>query len=303
MRRLMMGGILFLASFGYSSERVLVDISELESRLEKLSQMHGKECSPEEFAYAETYLEVLKGKGKGLSKDEYVVESKFKECGPLEIGYVKSCIESYRVAKKEEKKDIVIREKSVETVSYPVRISNYLSLVEKNINSDKDNDGVPCYKEIELGTNPNVYDKKEEKKEVAVKEEIGQERPLQEAVKKEELNPLNQPVRVHFYFDRADIKREYIPYLNVVAKFLKMHPDVKVKIVGYTDNIGQKGYNDKLAMRRAQAVKNHLIKLGVEPNRITMEGIGKDRYLVSNDDKLDRFTNRRAEFYVIKIAE
>lgn len=302
-----------LLTFGYSNaENIVLDIGELENKLNKLSDMHAKECSPVEYAYAETYLESLKS-GKGYSKadgkDEYIVESKFKECGPLEIGYVKTCLESYKVAKKEEKKGIVVRNNSVDAVSYPVKISYYLALIEKNIYSDKDGDGIPCYKEIELGLNPDVYDSPKQTEEkireekVVLTEQVVETKPTQTATVKEEIDPLNQPVRVHFYFNRADIKKEYLPYLNVVAKFMKTHPSVKVKITGYTDNIGSKSYNDKLAMKRAMSVKNYLVKNGVEPSRIVIEGVGKDRYLVANDNGLDRFTNRRAEFYVIKLAD
>ncbi|MCX7759719.1 MAG: OmpA family protein [Hydrogenothermaceae bacterium] len=306
MRKLFICGCLISLSFGvsFAGNSVVVDVTELQSKLDRLSQMYGKECSPQEFAYAETYLETLKGGGKTGSKEEYIIESKLKECGPLEIGYVKTCIDSYKVTKKEEKKNIVIRENSVDTISYPVKINYYLSLVEKNIYSDKDGDGIPCYKEIEMGTNPDIADKKEEKNQfVAVGEKKEEKQPVVAETKEEDVNPLNQPVRVHFYFNRADIKKEYLPYLNVVAKFLKMHRDVKVKIVGYTDNIGPKGYNDKLAMKRALSVKKYLTKMGVEPDRVVIEGIGKDRYLVSNDNSVDRFTNRRAEFYVISIAD
>ncbi|MCX7739043.1 MAG: OmpA family protein [Hydrogenothermaceae bacterium] len=275
MRKLFIAGILISIWVGSSeAENIVIDVSKYEDRLIKLAEMHGKECSPVEFAYAETYIESLKG---GKSKTT-----------------------------REEKKRSVVKEGSIQTLSYPIRIEYYLSLIEKNIYSDNDGDGIPCYKEIELGLNPNVVDRKEisfgmKKEEETVfpqkeeKEEIRKER--------EEVNPLNQPVRVHFYFNRADIKKEYLPYLNVVVKFLKMHRDVKVKIAGYTDSIGSKDYNSKLALKRAESVKNYLVKNGIEPSRIFIEGVGKDKYLTSNDKKIDRFTNRRAEFYVINLAE
>ncbi len=84
---------------------------------------------------------------------------------------------------------------------------------------------------------------------------------------------------------------------------MKTHQNVKIKIVGYTDDIGSKSYNQKLALKRAQAVKNYLVKLGVNPSRIVIEGVGKSDYIVSNSKELDRFTNRRAEFYIIKLSE
>lgn len=266
-----LAGLLFIVS--QSLAVVEIDIQQYEEKFEKLYQMHAKECSPQELAQAEVYFEILKANAGKQKKD----------------GFIK------------------IKESSVESVSYPIRMNHYISLIEKNIYSDKDGDGIPCYKEIELGLNPNVYDKiqqQQDKKEeiIIAQEQVKMDEPVLPA-KEETVNPLNQPVRIHFHFNRADIKKEYLPYLNVVAKFLKMHKNINVKIVGYTDNVGSKVYNDKLALKRAQTVKNYLVKNGIEPSRIIIEGVGKDRYLVSNNDSIDRFTNRRAEFYVIKLAE
>lgn len=263
MKKLLFIGTLF--TFGISYSENLFNLEHFEKRLEKLAEMHAKECSPAEFAYAEVYLESLKNK---------------------------------RASNKE----------SIDTISYPTRIDYYLSIVEKNIYSDKDQDGIPCYKEVELGLNPDVYDKvkksKEEKREdtVITKDTEKKDSPVM-SKGEETVDPLNQPVRIHFYLNSADIRKEYLPYLNVVVNFLKMHSDIKIKIVGYTDDIGSKSYNDKLALKRATAVKNYLVKNGINPSRVVIEGIGKDGYLVSNDKGIDRFTNRRAEFYVIKLAK
>jgi outer membrane protein OmpA-like peptidoglycan-associated protein len=242
-----------------------INISDLEKKLDKLKEMHALECSPVEVGKVESYLESLKqevekDKNKGQKESTYTLYPKKKS-----------------------------------DIDYVIIINNLLSQIEKNIYSDKDKDGIPCYKEVELGLNPNIPDKREEK--VIVKEE---NKPSQQ---KQEENPLNQPVRVHFYFNSADIKKEYLPYLNIVVKYMKTHQNVKIKIVGYTDNIGSKSYNQKLALKRAQAVKNYLVKLGVNPSRIVIEGVGKSDYIVSNSKELDRFTNRRAEFYTIKLSE
>jgi outer membrane protein OmpA-like peptidoglycan-associated protein len=218
------------------------------------------------------------------------------ECSPEEYGMVESYLESLKIEKNQ----------SVDSLRLTVKIEDLLTKIEKNINSDKDKDGIPCYKEIELGLNPNIPDaiekvkisqnKEPEKLDIGAKEK--------EAPKTyKSTDAITQPVRVHFYLNSSKIKKEYLPYLNVVAKYLKTHPDVKVKIKGYTDNIGSKKYNDKLALKRAKAVKQYLVKLGVSPNRIMIDGVGKSEYIVSNNNELDRFTNRRAEFYIINLAE
>lgn len=250
------------------------DVSKYEKKFEELYQMGAKKCSPAELARAEIYFDILKSNYSNTEQKD---------------GFIR------------------LKPSSVESVSYPKNLDFYLSMVEKNLYSDKDGDGIPCYKEVELGLNPDVYDRLEPsekpKQDVVLVDKAVDNITKQVGSTGENVEPLNQPIRVHFYLNRADIRKEYLPYLNVVAKFMKTHPSVKVKIVGYTDDIGSKGYNDKLAIKRATTVKNYLVKQGVDPSRIVIDGVGKDRYLVANDNSVDRFTNRRAEFYVIRLAE
>lgn len=218
------------------------------------------------------------------------------ECSPKEVGLVESYLENLKISQNETK--------DATNIVYPIKINKLLMEIEKNINSDKDKDGIPCYKEIELGLNPNVPDKIEKTKVAEKKEEQKLDVATQhKEEQKVDTSVLNQPVRVHFYTNSAKIKKEYLPYLNVVSKYMKTHPDIKLKIVGFTDDRGSKKYNDKLALKRAEAVRNYLIKQGLPKNRIEIEGIGKDKYIMSNKKEIDRFTNRRAEFYIISIEK
>lgn len=113
--------------------------------------------------------------------------------------------------------------------------------------------------------------------------------------------PLMVTARVHFDFDKYNIKKEYIPLLNEVVKTLRENPNVKVRIEGFTDSIGPKAYNDKLALRRSQAVRDYLIKAGIPAERIEVAGFGKERYIADNATPIGRLTNRRAEFIVIQV--
>uniref|UniRef100_A0A7C5T111 OmpA family protein n=1 Tax=Thermocrinis ruber TaxID=75906 RepID=A0A7C5T111_9AQUI len=121
----------------------------------------------------------------------------------------------------------------------------------------------------------------------------------QEPAKVEE--PLMVRARIHFDFNKADIKKEYIPLLKEVAKVLKENPNINLRIEGYTDDIGTKAYNQKLALKRAMAVKNFLVKEGIKPERIQVVGFGKERYIAENTTPIGRLTNRRAEFIVIQV--
>ncbi len=113
--------------------------------------------------------------------------------------------------------------------------------------------------------------------------------------------PLMVTARVHFDFDKHNIKREYIPLLNEVVKTLKENPNVRVRIEGFTDDIGPKAYNDKLALKRAQAVRDYLVRAGIPADRIEIAGFGKERYIADNTTPIGRFTNRRAEFIILQV--
>jgi outer membrane protein OmpA-like peptidoglycan-associated protein len=121
----------------------------------------------------------------------------------------------------------------------------------------------------------------------------------QEPAKVEE--PLMVRARMHFDFNKANIKKEYIPLLKEVAKVLKENPNINLRIEGYTDDIGTKAYNQKLALKRAMAVKDFLVKEGIKPERIQVVGFGKERYIAENTAPIGRLTNRRAEFIVIQV--
>ncbi len=113
--------------------------------------------------------------------------------------------------------------------------------------------------------------------------------------------PLKLDTRIHFDFNKHNIKKEYIPILNEVVKVMKENPNMKLRVTGYTDNIGSKDYNERLAMRRAQAVKEYLVRQGIEASRIETAGIGKANYIAENTTAIGRFTNRRAEFVSIEM--
>lgn len=113
--------------------------------------------------------------------------------------------------------------------------------------------------------------------------------------------PLMVVARVHFDFNRYNIKKEYIPLLNEVVRVLKENPNVRVRIEGFTDDVGPKAYNDRLALRRAQEVKRYLVRAGVPAERIEVAGFGKERYIADNRTPIGRFTNRRAEFIIIQV--
>jgi OOP family OmpA-OmpF porin len=69
--------------------------------------------------------------------------------------------------------------------------------------------------------------------------------------------------------------------------------------VGHTDTVGTDGYNQKLSIRRAEAVKNFLVGKGIERNRVYTEGKGESNPAADNKTAAGRAKNRRVEVEVV----
>jgi OOP family OmpA-OmpF porin len=108
--------------------------------------------------------------------------------------------------------------------------------------------------------------------------------------------PIISTLRFNFDFNSVYIKKIYYPQIKKVADILKNNPHLKIEIAGYTDDIGSDEYNKKLSLKRAQAVKDILVKVyGINPKRIVVKGYGKKYPLVPNNTPTNRVLNRRVE--------
>jgi len=105
---------------------------------------------------------------------------------------------------------------------------------------------------------------------------------------------------INFDFDKAVIKPEFMPVLDVAVGILKERPDLKVVIEGHTCNIGTDAYNQKLSERRAQSVHNYLVQNGVSPTKLSTVGRGETQPMADNKTKSGRELNRRVEFQVME---
>jgi outer membrane protein OmpA-like peptidoglycan-associated protein len=83
--------------------------------------------------------------------------------------------------------------------------------------------------------------------------------------------------------------------LGRVARSLQEHESVRVEVGAHTDSTGNADYNMGLSLRRAEAVRNHLIAQGVDPDRLVARGYGETRPLVDNVTEAGRSRNRRVE--------
>ncbi|MBP7864304.1 MAG: OmpA family protein [Acidobacteria bacterium] len=102
--------------------------------------------------------------------------------------------------------------------------------------------------------------------------------------------------RAVFDVDKADLKPEVLPVLELQAAFLVQHfGDVPVYVCGHTDNTGGKAHNLALSLDRAQAVAACLERHQVPKDRMRVQGYGPDYPLDSNDTPEGRALNRRTE--------
>ncbi len=85
---------------------------------------------------------------------------------------------------------------------------------------------------------------------------------------------------------------------DLIAKIKGINLEVIIA-VGHTDSIGSDAYNQKLSVRRAEAVKAYLVSKGIEKNRIYTEGKGEKQPVASNKTKEGRAKNRRVEIEVV----
>ncbi len=100
--------------------------------------------------------------------------------------------------------------------------------------------------------------------------------------------------RVLFGFDKYDLTPEARAILQKQAVWLRRYPSVTVTIEGHTDERGTREYNLALGERRANAVRDYLVALGVEASRLKTISYGKERPVALGSNEEAWAKNRRA---------
>jgi peptidoglycan-associated lipoprotein len=100
----------------------------------------------------------------------------------------------------------------------------------------------------------------------------------------------------YFDYDKADIRPDARAALSKTADFLKSNPRFKATIEGHCDERGSTEYNLALGVRRANAVKEYIVSLGVSADRVSTVSFGKEKPFCMESNEACWQQNRRGHF-------
>ncbi len=104
---------------------------------------------------------------------------------------------------------------------------------------------------------------------------------------------------IRFDVNKATIKPESNGAINKIFKLMKKYPDIKFSVEGHTDSDGDEQHNLQLSEKRAKAVMDRLISLGISADRLEYKGFGESKPLDNNSSAEGKANNRRVEFVKI----
>jgi len=102
-----------------------------------------------------------------------------------------------------------------------------------------------------------------------------------------------------FEFDKADLRPQDRELLSRIAGIILTSHDYTLHLDGHTDDVGSEAYNQALSERRAQAVRDYLVKAGLPASILTVGGHGKSLPLVKGTSEAARAKNRRVELGLV----
>ena len=102
-----------------------------------------------------------------------------------------------------------------------------------------------------------------------------------------------------FATDKTDILPTSDAALQELYTLLNDNPDIRIRIIGHTDDVGKDDYNQRLSEGRSKSVKQEMVNRGIKPERIETAGHGEKDPIVPNDSDEHRQMNRRVEIEII----
>lgn len=106
-----------------------------------------------------------------------------------------------------------------------------------------------------------------------------------------------------FDFDSRELRFVAKQELSDLAESLQEFPQTEVLVVGHTDSVGERDYNQQLSEERAEAAADYLISEGIDLDRIVIEGRGESEPVASNETEAGRQENRRVEVAIFASEE
>jgi outer membrane protein OmpA-like peptidoglycan-associated protein len=107
--------------------------------------------------------------------------------------------------------------------------------------------------------------------------------------------------KIHFRTNSDVINENSFSLLDEVADILLKNPQIqKVEIQGHTDDRGNRDHNVELSQKRAESVREYLIRAGVSGDRLDAKGFGPNRPIAPNVIDTGRAKNRRVEFHILQ---
>lgn len=114
---------------------------------------------------------------------------------------------------------------------------------------------------------------------------------------------IHKNVKIYFDFDKADIRADAVPVLDEAVVLLNKNPQTDILITGNCDIRGSEQYNEKLGLRRGEAVKKFMTAQGIPENRIKIISRGKLDAIAYVKDLLGMAKDRNAQFMVAEVEE
>ena len=105
---------------------------------------------------------------------------------------------------------------------------------------------------------------------------------------------------VSFGLNSSYLQKESYKQLDDVVAFLRLNPNIHIRILGHTDSIASSKYNQWLSERRAMSVYDYLLQKGIYGDRLVYIGFGDKTPIADNSSEAGRALNRRVEFEIVK---
>lgn len=123
--------------------------------------------------------------------------------------------------------------------------------------------------------------------------------PAHGALTAADLNRMGVLQEIHFGFDSAAVESGQIPIVEANARWLADNPTARIIVEGHCDERGTRKYNMSLGQRRANATRDFLISLGVDPSRIEVVSYGEELPEDPASNERAWAMNRRAVFVIV----